>query len=389
MKGQIQGSIIYCLLLFFSIQSYGQQQLFVDGQIDYGYLNRSFLNNGSVLKSRKLGSELNLRTSLSYRVFNRIQIAAGISLNRQSLPFRDDDFTSRNEGFEVEMRSLTWYTSYFASLKYSQKLRPNTYLYGKVGYEHNLIKTDSKSAQDVYVANFETVDLVSSYADVTQSVVPEIGLEFFTHNGNMFGVGFKYTHMLDPMMNASYVVTQGGTVIATDEVTVSGSNIALGFHYHYKLWGKAKKERIPKIKKPTKTEVVPTTPAEEKVVPISDNSVNDRAYVITHKVKVVSPTITVSVWDHQIEDGDIISLLLNDKWVIQNYKLTKKKKIFTLQLNEGNNSFILYAQNLGKYSPNTAAIIVDDGVKEHKIVLESNLKESGALEIKYNPKKNK
>jgi hypothetical protein len=42
---------------------------------------------------------------------------------------------------------------------------------------------------------------------------------------------------------------------------------------------------------------------------------------------------------------------------------------------------VLYAHNQGKYPPNTAAIIVDDGIRKNQIALKSNLKTSGAIEI--------
>ncbi|MFN8397269.1 MAG: hypothetical protein U0176_21780 [Bacteroidia bacterium] len=47
----------------------------------------------------------------------------------------------------------------------------------------------------------------------------------------------------------------------------------------------------------------------------------------------------------------------------------------------GKNYLVMYAHNQGKYPPNTAAIIVDDGTRQNQIELKSNLNTSGALEI--------
>ena len=54
-----------------------------------------------------------------------------------------------------------------------------------------------------------------------------------------------------------------------------------------------------------------------------------------------------------------------------------------LNCKEGVNTFVLHALNLGKISPNTAAILVIDGDKEYRLTLQSTLDKSGTLKIKY------
>jgi hypothetical protein len=72
-------------------------------------------------------------------------------------------------------------------------------------------------------------------------------------------------------------------------------------------------------------------------------------------------------------------------WILQNYTLSEKKKEVLITLKPGQNFLTLHALNLGRLSPNTAALIVMDGAVEHKIVLESTLQQSGTIELTYNP----
>jgi hypothetical protein len=105
-------------------------------------------------------------------------------------------------------------------------------------------------------------------------------------------------------------------------------------------------------------------------------------------VKVHAEQVLIKVWDRQTVDGDRISLNLNGEWILENYTLKKEKLELKVNLKEGLNIFVLHALNLGKIRPNTAAFTVDDGEKEHKVVLESNMKESGTLRIIYKKKDN-
>ena len=378
--------LVLGLILFFSGELKAQQHVFADVQVDYGYLFRSFDQKGDVLKANSLGSEMNFRPSLSYRIFNRLQVAAGVGVSRQSIKLHDADFEARNEGFEVPIRIKTTYSNYFFSLKYSQRIDNGMYVYGQIGYDKNFIKADQITKSDTYVVGFEDLQIQTTYADQSYSLTPEIGLESFLNNGGMFGVGIKYSMMNTPLLTANYTVTSGNKVVASDVMKISGSNIAFTFHYHHLLWHKTKKEKPIRI---VKVPVVVDEPVKEEPAPVTvtKGEANDRDYQVTNKIRVHTADVRIEIWDHQMEDGDIVSLILNDQWIIQNYTLERKKKVFYVTLHEGHNTFVLYAHNLGKYAPNTASILVFDGEKEHTLVLESDLKESGALDIKYVPKK--
>ena len=110
---------------------------------------------------------------------------------------------------------------------------------------------------------------------------------------------------------------------------------------------------------------------------------NDRQIIKRKTITVKNNIIQLKVWDHNRIDGDIISLSLNGRWIVQNYLLGKRAMTFQIPLSEGQNLLVLHANNLGKVPPNTASIRVIDGKNKSKIVLNSNLEQSEAVVINY------
>ena len=112
-------------------------------------------------------------------------------------------------------------------------------------------------------------------------------------------------------------------------------------------------------------------------------TLNGRKVNASHPVEVQSKNISLYVWDDDQVDGDIISLNFNGQWVLNAYKLTKKKKVVNVTLNDkGNNFLLLYAHNEGDTPPNTAGVSIYDGVKETRLIMKSDLKSCDAVRLK-------
>jgi len=96
------------------------------------------------------------------------------------------------------------------------------------------------------------------------------------------------------------------------------------------------------------------------------------------RVTVQSPNLVVKLYDHKRIDGDIVSINYKGNWIIDKYKLTASRYEFKLDVEEGakDNYLLFYANNLGSEPPNTAAIIIEDGVGEaQKVILNADLKQ--------------
>lgn len=87
-----------------------------------------------------------------------------------------------------------------------------------------------------------------------------------------------------------------------------------------------------------------------------------------------SSRLTIRAYDHGQQDGDIISLYLNGKPVLQEHQLTNRKQTFTVYLEQDEtNDLFLFAINEGDIPPNTVALEISDGTKTEPIVLNSNM----------------
>ncbi|HKK75835.1 MAG TPA: hypothetical protein VJ953_12235 [Saprospiraceae bacterium] len=103
---------------------------------------------------------------------------------------------------------------------------------------------------------------------------------------------------------------------------------------------------------------------------------------INQVIEVQRPQLKIGVWDNGVYDGDVMTLYLNGKKMMEQYKVRKRKVYIDVELEEKNNFLVLHADDLGEISPNTVAISIFDGKREQIIVMSSNLSESGAILIK-------
>ena len=86
-----------------------------------------------------------------------------------------------------------------------------------------------------------------------------------------------------------------------------------------------------------------------------------------------------SRWDGE-EDGDIVSVWINDNVVLDNYMLTNAGRTFTFQVQPGNNKLVLFAINEGDVGPNTAAITINNS---RRINLSPDLLRGEAINIVF------
>ncbi len=133
------------------------------------------------------------------------------------------------------------------------------------------------------------------------------------------------------------------------------------------------------LEKPVRTREV-VVAEEEQYVPYEAEK--QRKVKLERVLEVKSPKLRIKVWDNGTVDGDVVTLFLNGEQLLENYRVTKAKRAFNVELNQNLNFLILHAEDLGEITPNTVAVAIDDGVKEHILILSSNLRESGAVMIK-------
>ncbi len=114
----------------------------------------------------------------------------------------------------------------------------------------------------------------------------------------------------------------------------------------------------------------------------------DREITVASKsIKVDSDKVAFELYDHMIEDGDVVSINFNGDWVIESHKITSKPYELKVQLNpEGKNYIILHAENVGRRPPNTMAVSYMYNGKKKQIIMKADLNTSEMIEILQMPK---
>jgi hypothetical protein len=108
----------------------------------------------------------------------------------------------------------------------------------------------------------------------------------------------------------------------------------------------------------------------------------ERKVIIKHIFKVTQAEIDIELYDHENEDGDIVSLCFNGQYLLEKYKLLNKPKSLKIKLLPyQKNVLTVFANNTGKEGANTSAIRFILNGKTEEIILYADKKESEGVEF--------
>jgi hypothetical protein len=107
----------------------------------------------------------------------------------------------------------------------------------------------------------------------------------------------------------------------------------------------------------------------------------NRAVKVVKEVPLSSKTVLIDVWDNDMEDGDKVSIMLNDRWILRDFAVTKNKKKIEITLKPGINKLVFHADNMGKMPPNTATLSFYDGTDLQTITLKSDMENSQGVHL--------
>jgi hypothetical protein len=90
------------------------------------------------------------------------------------------------------------------------------------------------------------------------------------------------------------------------------------------------------------------------------------------------------VYDNGVVDGDIVSVIYNDKVVIDKLSLTSHAVVVKVPVTkQGINTLVFHAHNLGEYPPNTAELEILYGNKKEELTVSSDLTVSSMIDVEY------
>ncbi len=126
--------------------------------------------------------------------------------------------------------------------------------------------------------------------------------------------------------------------------------------------------------------------SNETVVPKDDTptpvAISSRPVKEIKAIQVKNNTVKIDILDDAEIDNDIVTVYFNKVLVVDKKALTAKAFSFTVNLVEGKtNELVLYADNLGAIAPNTALMIINDGVTKYEVKLSSDFKNNASVKF--------
>lgn len=108
---------------------------------------------------------------------------------------------------------------------------------------------------------------------------------------------------------------------------------------------------------------------------------------IIKKIVVEQDSVSISLYDNGIIDGDSITLLLDDQVLLTRQLLARTPLQLHIPISreKASHELTMYAENLGSIPPNTALLIIHDGEKRYEVYISSNKKSNGVILFTRNP----
>jgi hypothetical protein len=196
---------------------------------------------------------------------------------------------------------------------------------------------------------------------------------------------YKYTC---PEMRVSFTMD-----VATKNLDSMLSSSIVGKRF----WMPQREDVVVKTSMPVVNEV-PTSTGIASIAPakITDSAIEAysernlvaqftrRKITYTKDLEIGSDSIRISLYDNGEIDGDTVTVFLNGQPVVTHQELTARAVNIYLTLDNSKdvNEVSLFAENLGRIPPNTALMVVTDGISRFEVFLSSSYTQNATVRIK-------
>lgn len=132
---------------------------------------------------------------------------------------------------------------------------------------------------------------------------------------------------------------------------------------------------------PVTKEPVTNLPKPEIKIPVAAAAVAERKTVAPQIVSFHADSLELALYDNGEVDGDTVSVLMNGELIIakQGLKTVAIKKTIYIKPGEEEFTLVLYAENLGKYPPNTGLLVVHDGDDVYQVRFSADLQQNASV----------
>jgi hypothetical protein len=147
----------------------------------------------------------------------------------------------------------------------------------------------------------------------------------------------------------------------------------------------AKKDKTEKITTPPSTKPAEAAKEATAITTVVSTApaalVKERSAGTPQIVTFRSDSLVLALYDNGEVDGDTVSLLLNGEIIIakQMLKTSALKKTIYLPAGTDESTLTLYAENLGKYPPNTGLLVIHDGEETYQLRFSADLQQNASI----------
>lgn len=105
------------------------------------------------------------------------------------------------------------------------------------------------------------------------------------------------------------------------------------------------------------------------------------------EIEVNHTDIKLQLSDYMKVDNDTVSVYLNRSIIANKVWISKKPAVINFRLDNriDLHELLLFAENLGQVPPNTSELLVIDGDKTHRVLIESDKQKSATVYLRYKP----
>ena len=140
------------------------------------------------------------------------------------------------------------------------------------------------------------------------------------------------------------------------------------------------KEQIENSSKSVIETVPEKVKADKPVASLLDTRITTEEKVL----QVKSENIKVEIYDDGEIDNDIVSVYFNNTLLVDKKTLSAQAYTLNLNLEKGKtNELVLYADNLGEIPPNTALMVITDGINRFEVRLSADLKKNASVRFEF------
>ena len=126
---------------------------------------------------------------------------------------------------------------------------------------------------------------------------------------------------------------------------------------------------------------IPTVP---KIITAAAN-ISLRTTEVIRTIDFKSDSLTLTLYDNGIVDGDTVSVILNGEVIIPKQGLSEQayRKVIRIPPGSGDSlQLVLYAENLGSIPPNSGLLIIEDGSERYEVRFNGDMKKSSAVKLR-------